>query len=152
MSTSVFAEDRRNGYAAMLALVTGCFIASYSLVDGLGVRAAAGSLGFYSWLAIGNGIVMALLLIATTPAILGRIMHEGRGMSIMGGGASFAGYALVTWAFTQAPIALVAALRESSIIFVLLIGGFVLKERLDLARVISTMTPLLGVALLRYTK
>lgn len=146
------ADGQRNRNAALLALVTGCFIASYSLIDGLGARVAGTSLGFYGWLAIGNGIVMALYLIATTPAVLGRIASQGRGMFLIGGGASFAAYALVTWAFTQAPIALVAALRETSIIFALLFGVFVLKERLDLAKVVSTMTTLLGAALLRYAK
>jgi len=58
----------------------------------------------------------------------------------------------VTGAFTQAPIALVAALREVSIVLALLIGVFFLKERLDLAKVISTMITLVGVILLRFTK
>ena len=146
------ADGQRNGHAASLALVTGCFIAAYSLVDGLGARAAGTSLGFYCWLAIGNVIVMALLLATTTPAALVKIARQGRGLMLVGGGASFGAYALVMWAFTQAPIALVAALRETSIIFTLLIGVFVLKERLDLAKVVSTMTTLLGAALLRYAK
>ena len=70
----------------------------------------------------------------------------------IGGTTSFVAYALVTWAFTQAPIALVTALRETSIVFVLLIGVFVLKERLSLLKVFATMTTLLGAALLRYAK
>jgi len=73
-------------------------------------------------------------------------------MFLIGGGASFAAYAIVTWAFTQAPIALVTALRETSIVFALLIGVFFLKERLDLAKLVSTMTTLLGAALLRFAK
>lgn len=146
------ADGQRNGRAAILALVTGAFIAAYSLIDGLGARAAGTSLGFYSLLAIGNGIGMALYLRATSPAMLGRIARGGRGMTLAGGGASFVAYALVTWSFTQAPIALVTALRETSIVFALLIGVFVLKERLDLAKVLSTMTTLLGAALLRYAR
>lgn len=146
------ADGQRNGHAASLALVTGCFIAAYSLVDGLGAQAAGTSLGFYCWLAIGNVIVLALFLAATTPDVLGRIVRQGRGLLLLGGGASFGAYALVMWAFTQAPIALVAALRETSIVFTLLIGVFVLKERLDLVKVASTMTTLLGAALLRYAK
>ena len=74
------ADGQPNGSAATLALVTGSFIASYSLIDGLGARVAGTSLGFYGWLAIGNGIVMALFLVATTPAILGKIVRQGRGM------------------------------------------------------------------------
>ena len=61
-------------------------------------------------------------------------------------------YAIVTWAFRQAPIALVTALRETSIVFALLIGVFLLKERLDLMKVFATLTTLLGAALLRFAK
>ncbi len=145
-------DGQRNGKAALLALVTGCFIASYSLVDGLGAREAGTSIGYYAWVAIGNGITMILFLLVSKPAVLGNIIQGGRRMLFLGGGASFAAYGMVTWAFTQAPIALVATLREVSIIFALLIGVFFLKERLDLAKVVSTMITLLGVALLRFTK
>ena len=82
--------------------------------------------------------------------MIGDILRRGKGALILGGGASFAAYAIVIWAFTQAPIALVTALRETSIVFALLIGVFVLKERLDLAKLASTMTTLLGAALLRF--
>ncbi|MEP2030307.1 MAG: DMT family transporter [Paracoccaceae bacterium] len=146
------ADGQRNGSAAMLALVTGCFIASYSLVDGLGARLAGTALGFYSWLAIGNGIAILIYLYVTSPVVLRDIATKGRGIFVIGGGASFIAYAIVTWAFTQAPIALVTALRETSIVFALLIGVFFLKERLDLAKVFATMATLLGAALLRYSK
>ena len=69
---------------------------------------------------------------------------------MVGGTASFIAYAVVTWAFTQAPIALVTALRETSIVFALLIGVVFLKERLDLAKVLSTAATLTGAVLLRY--
>jgi drug/metabolite transporter (DMT)-like permease len=59
---------------------------------------------------------------------------------------------LVIWAFTQAPIALVTALRETSIIFALLIGVFFLKERLDLAKVASTVITLSGAIILRFAR
>jgi len=80
------------------------------------------------------------------------LWREGRSPFWIGGGASFAAYAIVTWAFTQAPIALVTALRETSIVFALLIGVFFLKERLDLMKVLSTMTVLIGAALLRLAR
>lgn len=59
---------------------------------------------------------------------------------------------VIAWAFTQSPIALVAALRGTSITSTLLIGVVVLEERLDLAKVVSTMATVLGVALLRYAR
>jgi len=76
----------------------------------------------------------------------------GKRVFLIGGSASFAAYALVIWSFTQAPIALVTALRETSIIFALLIGVVLLKEKLDLAKIVSTAITLIGVALLRLAK
>ena len=146
------ADGQRNANAAMLALTTGLFIASYSLVDGLGARIAGTSLGFYSWLSVANGIIMFIFLAWRAPGTITAIATRGRGIFVVGGIASFVAYALVTWAFTQAPIALVTALRETSIIFALLIGVFFLKERLDLVKVFSTMMTLLGAALLRYAR
>lgn len=146
------ADGQRNGKAASLAFATGCFIASYSLIDGLGARLAGTSLGFYAWLAIGNGIVMAVFVAMRSPGTFRRMLTDGKRMFLVGGGASFSAYALVTWAFTQSPIALVTALRETSIVFALLIGVFFLKERLDLMKVASTMTTLIGAVLLRFAR
>lgn len=146
------ADGQQNGNAVKLALITGLFIASYSLIDGLGARIAETPLGFYSWLAIGNGLVMVIYLAISEPRMLIKIPRKGLHIMLMGGGASFIAYALVIWAFTQAPIALVTALRETSIIFALLMGVFFLKERLDLMKIVSTFLTLVGVALLRYTK
>jgi len=143
-------DGQRNAKAARLALTTGLFIASYSLVDGLGARIAGTSWGFYSCLMIGNGIVAALYLGLTTPKTFGSIAREGRTVFVFGGGASFIAYGIVTWAFTHAPIALVTALRETSIVFALLMGIFFLKERLNLIKFIATFLTLLGAFLLRY--
>lgn len=71
---------------------------------------------------------------------------------LIGGTASFVAYGLVIWAFTQAPIALVTALRETSIVFALLIGVGVLKERLSLVNVASTLLALCGAIILRASK
>ena len=146
------ADGMRNGRAAGLALVTGMFIASYSLIDGYGARIAGTSLGFYGWVALINAPLMALYLGVRDPGILGRIAGSGRVTAVFGGTASFVAYAIVTWAFTQAPIALVTALRETSVVFALLIGVFCLKERLDLAKVLATSASLVGAVLLRYAR
>jgi drug/metabolite transporter (DMT)-like permease len=145
-------DGQRNPQGAKLALVTGCFIAAYSLVDGIGARVAGTAMGFYGWLAVGNALLMAALMALRAPHQLRALQTHGKRVFLIGGSASFAAYALVIWAFTQAPIALVTALRETSIIFALLIGVFLLKEKLDLGKVISTAITLLGVALLRLAK
>ena len=146
------ADGLRNRRAAMFALITGCFIASYSMVDGIGARAAGTALGYFGWLAICNSLVLGIAVAIRAPQTYRSLWLEGRGLFWIGGGASFAAYAIVTWAFTQAPIALVTALRETSIVFALLIGVFFLKERLDLMKVLSTMTVLVGAALLRLAR
>lgn len=145
-------DGLKNVRAARLALGTGCFIAAYSLVDGFGARLAGSALGFYAWLSIFNGIIFALVTAVTSPRRLSNVVASGKFVLLAGGGASFTAYALVVWAFTQAPIALVTALRETSIVFALLIGVCFMKERMDLAKVLSTMTTLLGVVLLRFAK
>ena len=146
------ADGAHNRKAAVLALGTGCFIAAYSLVDGFGARLAGTSLGYYSYLSIGNGLCMIMYLYATGPRVFGDMLTKGHTAFVIGGSTSFLAYAMVTWAFTQAPIALVTALREISIVFALLIGVVFLKERLNIAKVISTMLTLAGVILLRISK
>ncbi|MBS9715823.1 EamA family transporter [Pseudohalocynthiibacter aestuariivivens] len=145
-------DGLQNLHAARLAFVTGCFIASYSLVDGLGARLAGTALGFYGWLAIGNGILFAAFTALTSPRVLRDVVVHAKPVFFFGGSASFVAYGLVIWAFTQAPIALVTALRETSIIFALLIGVFFLKEPMNLVKVLATMATLLGAALLRFSK
>ncbi len=142
-------DGLRNGRAVFFSLMTGACIAAYSLVDGIGAREAETALGFYGWLSLINGLLFAAIMRVTRPGVVGKIFHEKRQLALKGGGASFIAYALVIWAFTMAPIALVTALRETSIIFAMLLGVFVLKERLDLMKVLSTALTLLGMALLR---
>ncbi|MBT0958787.1 EamA family transporter [Alphaproteobacteria bacterium KMM 3653] len=146
------ADGMRNGSAAMTALVTGCFIAGYSIIDGLGARAAGSSVGYYAWLSIIGALPFSAYVWKVSPGTFRDLAGKGRAVFWIGGGASFAAYSIVTWAFTQAPIALVTALRETSIIFALLIGVFVLKERLDLAKLASTMMTVLGVVLMRLAR
>lgn len=147
-------DGSRNPRAVAMALITGCFIAAYSLVDGMGARAAGTAMGYWSWAAIGNAVVFTGWMAARKPAVLRRLPGD-KGLirtGLLGGTASYLAYALVIWAFTQAPIALVTALRETSIIFALLIGVFVLRERLNLAKVISTAVTISGAILLRVSR
>jgi len=141
-----------NRKAALAAFITGCFIASYSLIDGLGARQSGTALGFYAWLSLGNALIFAIFFSLRRPGLLSRLLTEGRKTFVIGGAASYLAYSLVIWAFTKAPIALVTALRETSIIFALLIGVFFLKEKLNLAKVAATMLTLFGAALLRLSK
>ena len=138
----------RNTKAARLSIITGCFIASYSLVDGLGAREAGSAVGFYGLLSILNAVLFSLAMAWRRPGTLGQVFQSPK-LALAGGGASFAAYAMVIWAFTMAPIAMVTALRETSIIFALLLGVGVLKEPLNLTKLASTFLTMLGAGLLK---
>jgi drug/metabolite transporter (DMT)-like permease len=145
-------DGNRNAKAALSALITGGFIAAYSLVDGLGARAAGTALGYYGWLSTVNAIIFAVLMRFVQPGVVKRLVFRDWRLALGAGGASFSAYAMVTWAFTVAPIPLVTALRETSIIFALLLGVLVLKERLDLMKVFATAFTIVGVGLLRINR
>lgn len=132
-----------------LALVTGCFIASYSLVDGYGVRHAETALGYFGMLTIVSGIPFAIYLRVFHPGILSRVPTEGRTIMLVGGTASYVAYAIVLWACLSAPIAVVSALRETSVLFALFLGTVLLRETFTLTKLIVTVVILCGVVLLR---
>ena len=138
----------RNGTATVLAILTGCFIAGYSILDGVGVRINRDAIGFFAWVALLNGLTYVAFAALRTPYVF-MAVRRSWWIVVVGGGASFVAYAMVVYAFLYAPIALVTALRETSIVFALFIGVGVLKERLNLIKVFSTMLTLSGAALLR---
>ena len=132
-----------------LAVVTGCFIASYSLVDGHGVRDANNALGYYGMLTMLNGVPFAIYLRVFHPGVISRIPTEGRNTVIFGGTASYIAYGLVLWACLSAPIAVVSALRETSVLFALFLGTVLLHEKFTLTKLAVTITILAGVVTLR---
>ncbi len=97
-----------------------------------------------------NATVFACLIGVINRPALFRVFTEAKGTMLVGGGASVGAYMLVVWAMTQAPIAVVTALRETSTIFALFIGVLFLKERLTAAKVFATVLTLSGVLLLRF--
>ena len=145
-------EGLGNHRAGIMAFATGCFIAAYSLVDGTGARLAGTALAFYGYLSIVNVTTFVIILPVLQPGTIKKIFTSGRQMMVVGGGISALAYALVTWAFTQSPIALVSALRETSIMFALIIGIVFLKERVNLVKVASVALSLAGAMLLRLAK
>ena len=98
-----------------------------------------------------NGTVTFPLLLFTmkkTEAFK-EIFVKGKKIFLIGGPLSVTAYGIVVWAFTHAPVPLVAALRETSIIFALLIGTFFLKEKLTIIKIISILTIFIGATLLK---
>lgn len=129
--------QQRNGAAraaAPYALLNAFVIAAYTLIDGEGVRQSGAPLAYAMWV---NVITVVPLLLWTLwrrrTAFLAYARHRWH-FGLYGGAATFGSYALSLWAMTLSPIALVAALRETSILFATAIAVLVLRERVGWAR------------------
>jgi drug/metabolite transporter (DMT)-like permease len=142
-------DGRLNMVSCTLALITGIFISSYSLNDGVGARLSGNSLAFYGASASLNCAMMCIGMSFFRRNVIISALRDCRRSLWIGGPLSFIAYALVTWAFTQAPIALVSALRETSLVFALIIGTLFLRERINLGKVVSVFVTLSGAVLLR---
>jgi drug/metabolite transporter (DMT)-like permease len=141
---------RRIAPQAMLyAFGTAGFTAAYTLVDGVGARMAGTAAGFILWLFLFDGLFMLGFALATRgPAALRALLPAWR-PGIAAGLMSLGSYWIVVWAFTQAPLGLVAALRETSVLFALLLGAFLLNERIGAARWAAAGLILAGIVLMR---
>jgi drug/metabolite transporter (DMT)-like permease len=138
-------------HALAYALGTAAWIACYTLVDGLGARSSGNALGFAGVIFVFD----ALFIVAATLLMRGRSLLSGFAdnwrMGLVGGAASCAAYGIAVWAMTKAPIASVAALRETSIVFVLLLSARLLKESLGWQRIVGGVLIVAGASLLRFS-
>lgn len=137
------------GRAVAFALATSVFIASYTVTDGLGARINGDAHGYAVWLFVLDGLLMlALLLLMRGRCGLGA-MRPFLVSGLAGGAMSLGAYWIVIWAATVAPIAMVAALRESSVLFAGAISVLILREPPTRWRVLSALVIVIGIALLR---
>jgi drug/metabolite transporter (DMT)-like permease len=135
--------------AARWALANAAVIAIYTLVDGAGVRASGHALAYVAWLIFLEGLPFLAWLYwrsgATAFAYMARSWRRG----LLAGAGSLAAYGIVLWAMTRAPVAAVAALRETSVLFAALIGALVLREGFGIGRLAGAASVVLGIAALR---
>jgi drug/metabolite transporter (DMT)-like permease len=137
------------GRAVGFALATSLTITAYTLVDGIGARLAGSALAYTVWLFIGDGIAMAIYgWLRVGPSLVGDFKTHWR-MALAGAALSTAAYAIAIWAMTVAPIALVAALRETSVLFAAVFGTVLLREPILPIRLVAAGLVLAGALLLR---
>jgi drug/metabolite transporter (DMT)-like permease len=131
------------------ALLTASTITAYTLVDGIGAR-VGGPAAYAVWLFLLSGAAMALYgaLYVGSRRLIG-VPGGDWVLALCGAGLSTAAYAIVIWAMTVAPIAVVAALRETSVLFATLISTLVLREPWLAPRIGATLLVLAGALLLR---
>src|SRR5712691_76556 len=94
------------------ALVTGALIASYTVVDGVGVRKADSALGFAVWLTIGDGLLTFLIVSVWKGREVLAVAKQNLGVGLLGGVLQVGAYWIVVWAMAIAPMAMVSGLRE----------------------------------------
>jgi drug/metabolite transporter (DMT)-like permease len=133
----------------VLALLNAVVIAIYTTIDGIGVRRSGAPAAYTLWMFLVTGVPLTLWALGARRASLASYMRTNWRFGLVGGIGTVASYGLALWAMTQAPIAVVAALRETSILFGAVISGVLLKERLGPGRILAACTIALGAAVLR---
>jgi drug/metabolite transporter (DMT)-like permease len=134
--------------AVAFALVTGVFIAAYTVTDGLGVRRAGGAPSYATWLFLSESTLVLLIAVALRGRSLGPAVRPVWWRGAVGGALSLAAYGLVLWAQTRGALAAVAALRETSVVIAAAIGTLFLGERFGRLRVLAACLVAAGILLL----
>jgi len=139
-------------HALGYALANAAIIAAYTMVDGLGVRASGNALQYVALLFMLDGLPYFTIVMWQRRAALAdsiAFMKQRWPVALVGSSASLGAYAIALWAMTKAPVASVAALRETSVLFATLIGVLMLKERFRLQRLLGAGAVVVGVMALR---
>ncbi len=143
---------RRGGVdrgALLAALANAAVIALYSLIDGEGARLSGHAFAYNAWADAASAVLFAPLVLRLRGRGFAVVLARQWRRGLIGGGAAFFAYAIVVWAMTLAPIGLVAALRETSVIFAAIIGAVILRENFKAPRYAAAAFIAAGVVILR---
>ncbi|WP_034912599.1 DMT family transporter [Erwinia sp. 9145] len=126
------------------ALGTGCFIAAYSVTDGIGVRLSGDALAYTVWMSALWGVLMPAVYISLRGARSLFTLRPGFSAAFGGGLVSLLAYGMVIYAMSGAPMGAVSALRETSVLFAAFIGYFFLGEKLSVRKILACMLIAVG--------
>lgn len=148
MAGGVFTEGE-NRKLLPFAIGSAIATASYTMIDGTGARVAGDAVMYIAWVFVVEGALFIMgMLVLRGPSLIPRGRREW-GAGMFAAAASYAAYAISVWAMTKAPIAVVAALRETSILFAVLIGWAVFGEKLSRAKMVAAVIIVTGVIVTR---
>ncbi len=148
MAQGVFAAGE-NRKMLPFAIGSACATASYTMIDGSGARVAGDAVMYIAWVFILEGTLFTLGMLALHgPNIIPRRRRDWAA-GMFAAAASYAAYAISVWAMTKAPIAVVAAVRETSILFAVLIGWLVFGEKLSKNKGFAALAIVAGVIVTR---
>ncbi len=148
MARGVFAQGE-NRKLIPYALGSACATATYTMIDGSGARISGDAVAYVAWVFVVDGLLFAAGMLAWKgAAILPRSRHAW-GVGMIAAAASYGAYGVSVWAMTIAPIAVVAALRETSILFAVLIGWLAFGETMTRGKALAAAVIVGGVMLTR---
>ncbi len=143
------AAGQNTSRTVIIALVNALFIAGYTLVDGIGVRVSGNAISYTLWAFLFNAIpVVSWGIWKYRGELVGHIRQRGH-LAMIGGAGTLGSYGLALWAMTMAPVAMVAALRETSILFGMILSLFLLREHISLKRLAGALLIVCGTVLMR---
>ena len=131
------------------ALGSAVATAGYSITDGMGARAAGDPILYVGWLMMVAGLFYVPVALVIKGPVLLRAAPRAWGIGLVAGALSLGAYSIAVWAMTVAPIAVVAAVRETSILFAVLIGWLVFGERMTRSKGLAAVVIVSGVVLTR---
>jgi drug/metabolite transporter (DMT)-like permease len=145
------ARSRKGSNSAVMkyALANAAVIAAYTAVDGIGVRASGAPVAYTMWIFEVTALMLWLAVLISNPRALRGFTRGRLRSAFIGGAAALTSYEISLWAMTQAPIAVVAALRETSMVFGMIISVLVLKERGGPRRYAATALIVCGAVAIR---
>ena len=148
MAHGVFSggEERR---LLPFALGSAVATAGYSITDGMGARAAGDPVLYVGWLMVVAGVFYVPAALGLNGPHLLRATPRAWGMGLLAAALSLMAYAIAVWAMTKAPIAVVAAVRETSILFAVLIGWLVFGEKMTRSKALAAVVIVSGVVMTR---
>ncbi len=115
-------------------------IVGYTIIDGIGARQSGDAMAYAAWLFVLTAIGLVPFV---RPAVLAEARRQPWPLAV-GAACTLGAYGIALWAMTKAPIALVAAVRETSVLFAAALGALVLRERFGRLRWIGVACTALG--------
>lgn len=131
------------------AVATGLAISAYSVVDGIGARVNGSPHSYAAWLFFCDGIPFVLFVLWRRGRAVGAVLRASFLTGAAGGLMSIAAYWIVIWAMSQAPLGMVVAMRETSVVFAALISMVLLREGFGIRRLAAAIVVAAGVILLK---
>ncbi len=138
-----------SGTGVALAFLNATVIATYTLVDGAGVRQSGAAAAYTLWIFLLTGVPYLLWGLTVRKEAFVPYLTRNWSNGLIGGFGTVASYGLALWAMTHAPVAVIAALRETSILFGTMISVFLLRETTSRRRIIAAVMIALGAIVLR---